>query len=82
LSPFGQEPNDGIVAVSETVLAGEPILLPVIHTFMMNAPSVHRLLLGTFSQPTGPLEDVSPGDRNRPSVTHMATSRSCPRNGG
>jgi pimeloyl-ACP methyl ester carboxylesterase len=46
LSPFRDEPNDGLVAVSETVLneGDKPILLPVIHTFMMNSTSVHRLI--------------------------------------
>jgi pimeloyl-ACP methyl ester carboxylesterase len=40
-SPFGDEPNDGLVAVSEARIAGsEPVLLPVLHTFMMDAPSV------------------------------------------
>lgn len=38
LSPFGSEPNDGIVAVSETRLTAQDRLieLPVWHTFMMN----------------------------------------------
>lgn len=46
LSPFSGEPNDGIVAVSETVLGrdDEPVLLPVFHSFMMNSKSVHRLI--------------------------------------
>lgn len=37
-SPFGTEPNDGIVAVNETRITDddEPVLLDVSHTFMMN----------------------------------------------
>ncbi len=39
-SPFGNELNDGIVAVSETLLSDfdNIIQLPVWHTFMMNRP--------------------------------------------
>lgn len=41
-SPFGAEPNDGLVAVSETrVHDSDPVLtVPVSHTFMMNDPRV------------------------------------------
>jgi hypothetical protein len=37
-SPFGLEPNDGLVAVSETKIKDDDpvILLPAKHTFMMN----------------------------------------------
>lgn len=37
-SPFGDEPNDGIVAVSETRIRDDDpvVLLPATHTFMMN----------------------------------------------
>jgi hypothetical protein len=45
-SPFGYEPNDGIVAVSETrILDDDPlVLLPVTHTFMMNNARVHEVI--------------------------------------
>lgn len=45
--PFGAEPNDGLVAVSETLVApgDEPYLLPVSHTFMMNDRRLQRLVL-------------------------------------
>lgn len=45
--PFGAEPNDGLVAVSETRVheADEPVLLPVGHTFMMNDHRLQRLVL-------------------------------------
>jgi len=41
-SPFGLEPNDGILAVSETPLfEGQSIIeLPMIHTFIMNSQRV------------------------------------------
>ncbi len=43
-SPFGNELNDGIVAVSETFLSDfdSIIQLPVWHTFMMNDPTVQK----------------------------------------
>jgi Alpha/beta hydrolase family len=45
-SPFGDEPNDGIVAVSETRIAdSDPIvLLPVTHTFMMSNAGVQAVI--------------------------------------
>lgn len=45
-SPFGGEPNDGIVAVSETqIRADDPVVvLPVTHTFMMNHAAVHVVI--------------------------------------
>jgi pimeloyl-ACP methyl ester carboxylesterase len=43
LSPFGEEPNDGLVAASEAKVTGaEPVLLPVLHTVMMDAPAVRE----------------------------------------
>jgi hypothetical protein len=45
--PFGDEPNDGVVAVSETVVsaADRPVTFPARHTFMMNDPRVRALIL-------------------------------------
>jgi pimeloyl-ACP methyl ester carboxylesterase len=45
--PFGSEPNDGVVAVSETVLEGcpPPIELPVLHTWMMNDRRIHEAIV-------------------------------------
>lgn len=45
--PFGPEPNDGLVSVSETMVneGDEPLLLPVTHTFMMNDHRLQRLVL-------------------------------------
>ena len=46
-SPFGAEPNDWLVAVSETVIqpGDQPILLPVEHTFMMRHPQVRKAVV-------------------------------------
>jgi len=52
-SPFGDQPNDGLVAVSETSIREDDpvVLLPVTHTFMMNNARVqaviHRVLAPT-----------------------------------
>ncbi|MEO1125330.1 MAG: alpha/beta hydrolase [Cyanobacteria bacterium J06635_15] len=47
LSPFGDDINDGIVALDETRLAATDKILevPTWHTFMMNHASVQRLTL-------------------------------------
>lgn len=55
-SPFGDEPNDGIVAASETRIREDEsvVLLPVTHTFMMNNAGVQaviREILGSQSMP-------------------------------
>jgi alpha/beta hydrolase family protein len=44
---FGHEPNDGVVAVSETLLsaADRPIIVPARHTFMMNHGEVRAVIL-------------------------------------
>jgi alpha/beta hydrolase family protein len=45
-SPFGQDPNDWIVAVEETKVmpADTPTVLPVAHTFMMNNRQVQAAI--------------------------------------
>jgi hypothetical protein len=45
-SPFGDRPNDGVVAVEETRLGGdsEVILVPSIHTLIMNSPRVTKAI--------------------------------------
>ncbi len=49
LSPFRNEPNDGIVSVSEARLseAHELVRLPVLHTFIMNARRVAEAITQT-----------------------------------
>jgi hypothetical protein len=46
-SPFGFEVNDGIVALSETLICDRdcPIELPVNHTFMMNDSTVQETVI-------------------------------------
>lgn len=40
-SPFGEEPNDGLLTVKETLLPGTPMqTVPSIHTFIMNSKIV------------------------------------------
>lgn len=45
-SPFGAEPNDGLVAVSEAELGGREhlVTVPAAHTFIMNHPAVQRII--------------------------------------
>lgn len=48
LSPFGHEENDGILAVSETIIADAQatvVKVPALHTFIMNSPLVASDLL-------------------------------------
>jgi hypothetical protein len=49
-SPFGDELNDGIVALSETRLSRKDqiIQLPVMHAFMMNDSSVQKTVAQAF----------------------------------
>jgi hypothetical protein len=53
-SPFGAEPNDGVVAVAETRLAGapEPRLVPAVHTLIMRSPQVARLVAEQLALPS------------------------------
>ncbi|MBI5965357.1 MAG: alpha/beta hydrolase, partial [Chloroflexi bacterium] len=40
-SPFGDEPNDGLLTVKETLLPSVPVqTVPVLHTFIMNSKIV------------------------------------------
>jgi hypothetical protein len=54
-SPFGYEPNDGIVAVSETRICDDDplVLLPVTHTFMMNNATVHEVIRRALTPASG-----------------------------
>lgn len=48
LSPFGDDPNDGIVSVSETLIDSRDRLIevPAFHTFLMNHPRVREMICG------------------------------------
>jgi len=48
-SPFRDEPNDGILAVSETTLSPSnvPVLVPALHTFIMNSKFVAGDIVST-----------------------------------
>ena len=50
--PFDGQPNDGAVAVSETLLGDndQPFLVPALHTFIMNYRCVHRLMAERFGE--------------------------------
>jgi hypothetical protein len=45
-SPFGAELNDGVISVAETRLggSGERVLVPALHTFIMNSPEVADII--------------------------------------
>ena len=52
LSPFGLEPNDGVVALSETRMVSNDQLVqfPVWHTLMMNSPAVQSAVIKALSR--------------------------------
>lgn len=42
-SPFGEEPNDGVLTIKETLLPSVPVqTVPVLHTFIMNSRVVSQ----------------------------------------
>ena len=51
-SPFGNEPNDGVVAASEALVRPGDThhAFPVTHTFMMNDRAVQRVVLDALDQ--------------------------------
>lgn len=53
-SPFGNEPNDGLVSVAETriVPADVPVLVPAMHTFLMDYPAVRRVVVAAMMTPS------------------------------
>ena len=62
LSPFAAEPNDGKVAVSDTLVGDhdQPVLEPTRHTFIMNRRSMHRLILEKLEGGGAPLPGLKP----------------------
>ena len=53
LSPFNGEVNDGAVAVSETLVKcdDQPVLVPSLHTFLMNSRLVYRHIVEKLEEP-------------------------------
>jgi hypothetical protein len=50
-SPFGNEPNDSVLMVKETMLPGVPHqTFPVLHTFIMNSTAITQDILRTVKQ--------------------------------
>ncbi len=50
-APFGQEPNDGVLAVKETRLPDIPVqTVPSIHTFIMNSKIISRDIVKTTKE--------------------------------
>jgi hypothetical protein len=49
-SPFGDEPNDGLVAVSEVRIgSAAPVLIPVLHTVIMDAVAARARISAIMS---------------------------------
>lgn len=57
--PFGGDPNDGLVAVSETMVTPDdtPHVLPIGHTFMMNDRRLQRLVLELLADGAAPARE-------------------------
>ena len=53
-SPFGNDPNDCLVGVAETriVPTDVPLLVPAMHTFLMDHPAVRRAVAAAMMTPT------------------------------
>jgi len=52
-SPFGEELNDGVLTVGETLLPGVPVqTVPVIHTFVMNSKVVAQDIVRIVNSPS------------------------------
>ncbi|MBX9623491.1 MAG: alpha/beta fold hydrolase [Gemmataceae bacterium] len=49
-SPFGDEPNDGVVAVGEVPIRDEdrPVLVPALHTWLMDHPAARAAVLAAM----------------------------------
>lgn len=57
LSPFGMEPNDGVVSVGETVLPGAvTVLVPAWHTWIMTRPEVKAQVAAIMTAGLAPSE--------------------------
>lgn len=56
LSPFGEDINDGVVALSETYMTPQDtvVQVPVWHTFMMNHPQVQDIVVKALALTPSP----------------------------
>lgn len=83
LFPFECEPNDGAVAVSETIVSDndQPVLVPALHTFIMNRRSVYHLILERLGGVEHPLP-VSPMRRFAERSRQMGAEPHASPNGG
>ncbi len=61
-SPFGTDPNDGVVSVSETRVAGvEPELVPAVHTLIMDSVVVQARILAIMGSTSANARPLVPG---------------------
>src|SRR5688500_4716295 len=52
-SPFGEELNDGVLTVKETLLPGVPVqTIPAVHTFIMNSKVVAQDIVRIVNSPS------------------------------
>jgi hypothetical protein len=52
-SPFGEEPNDGVLTVKETLLPDVPVqTVPTLHTFIMNSKVVSQDIVKFTNSPS------------------------------
>jgi hypothetical protein len=52
-SPFGEELNDGVVTLNETLLPGVPVqTVPALHTFIMNSRAVSQDIVKITKSPS------------------------------
>ena len=52
-SPFGEELNDGVLTVKETLLPGVPVqTIPAVHTFIMNSKVVAQHIVRIVNSPS------------------------------
>jgi len=57
-SPFGEEPNDGVLTINETLLPGVPVqTFPVLHTFIMNSNVVTHDIVRIATSHASPSEN-------------------------
>ena len=54
-SPFGEDPNDGVLTIQETLLPGVPVqTVPIIHTFIVNSKVVAQDIVSIAKSHSSP----------------------------